>query len=267
MRWNGSVCLVTGASSGIGRAVALKMAARGATVIAVARRPERLAALIEELGGPPHSYVVCDVADLEQVRAMAAVVAGRTGHLDALVNNAGIPSGGLLSASTPEEVQNVVRTNLLGPIWCIQELGHLLENAPKASSSPMIVNLASMAGRVPVPGAGIYTATKFGLVGFTEAVWSEMRARGIAVMVVNPGFVHTEGFPMDSLLANPLTRGLVMNPATVAEALCVGMERGRTEVRVQAFWHPLYFVTVLMGPLRRRIADRIWKAVGSRINI
>lgn len=267
MNWKESVCLITGASSGIGRATALSMAKRGATVIAVARREDRLVSLVEEMGGAPHSYVVCDVADLEQIKALARTVAERTHRLDVLVNNAGIASGGPLSGSTPEDVEKVIRTNLLGPIWCIQELLPLVEKAPKKDGGPMIVNLASIAGRVPVPGSGIYTATKFGLVGFTEAIWGEMRDRGIAVMVVNPGFVHTEGFPMDPLLANPLTRGLVMDASRVAEALCVGMENRRTEVRVQGFWHGLYFVTVFMGPLRRRVADGIWKLVGKRVKI
>lgn len=257
------MCLVTGASSGIGRATALKIAHRGATVLAVARREDRLAALVEELGGAPHSYLVCDVSDLEQIRAMAKTVAERTDHLDALINNAGVPSSGPLVRSTPEEVEQVIKTNLLGPIWCIQELLALLEKAP----SPTVVNLASIAGRVPVPGAGIYTATKFGLVGFTEAIWGEMRDRGIHAMVVNPGFVHTEGFPMDLLLKNPLTRGLVMDPSRVAEALCRGMENRRTEVRVQGFMHLIYFVTVFAGPLRRRLSDGIWKLVGKRVKI
>lgn len=259
MNWKESVCLITGASSGIGRATALKIAERGGTVIAVARREERLASLIEELGGAPHSYVVCDVGDLDQVRAMAKTAGERTQKLDVLINNAGVPLGGGLARSRPEDVERVIKTNLLGAIWCTQELLSLIDKASREQGGPAIVNVASMAGRIPMPGSGVYTATKFGLVGFSEAIWGEMKNRGIRLMVLDPGFVHTEGFPMDELLTNPLTRGFVMDADRVAEALCLGIERGSSEVRVQWWWTPVYFLTVLGGPIRRRIAYLIAK--------
>lgn len=267
MNWKESVCLVTGASSGIGRATAKKIAERGGTVIAVARREERLVSLVEELGGAPHSYVVCDVGDLAQVRAMAKTVGERTDKLDALINNAGVPSQGSLRRSTPEDVERVVKINLLGPIWCTQELLPLINEAPRDQGGPMIVNVASMAGRIPVPGSGVYTATKFGLVGFSEAIWGEMKHKGIRVMVLEPGFVHTEGFPMDPLLANPVLRGIVMDADHVAEALCLGMERRNVEVRVQLWWHPVYFLTVLAGPLRRRVSYLIGKLTVRKLRI
>lgn len=267
VKWDESVCLVTGASSGIGRETARAFARRGATLIVAARREERLISLVDELGGPPHTHIVCDVSDLEQVRAMRAKVAGQTGCLDVLFNNAGIPGAGLISQTAPQEVERLIRTNLLGPIWCIQELLPLLDRTPKTDHSPVIVNLASMAGRVPVPGAAAYTSSKFGLVGFTEALWGEMRARGIHVMAVNPGFVHTEGFPMDPLLSTPLLRWAVMDASRVAEAVCRGIERGRTEVRVQGWWNPVYHATVLLGPLRRRASCAVWGRTGRRINL
>jgi short-subunit dehydrogenase len=263
MEWTESICLITGASSGIGRATAVEMARRGARVIAVARREDRLASLVEELGGAPHSYIVCDVSDLEQIRAMARTVVERTDHIDALINNAGVPSVGPISRSSPEEVERVIKTNLLGPIWCIQELLPPIRKA----LSPVIVNLASKDGRIPIPGTSTYNATKFGLVGVTESIWGEMKHKGIHSMVVNPGFVDTEGFPMAPLLASPLTRWLVMDPARVARAICAGMERRATEVRVQGFWHPLYFVTIILGPWRRRIADGIWQLIGKSVRI
>jgi short-subunit dehydrogenase len=190
---------------------------------------------------------------------MAKTVGERTPKLDALINNAGVPSGGALARITPEDVERVVKVNLLGTIWCIQELLTLIDKAPREQGGPAIVNVASMAGRIPMPGSGVYTATKFGLVGFSEAIWGEMKNRGIRVMVLEPGFVHTESFPMDELLANPLTRGFVMDADRVAEALCLGMERRNAEVRVQWWWTPVYFLTVLGGPLRRRIAYLIAK--------
>ncbi|HEX2149744.1 MAG TPA: SDR family NAD(P)-dependent oxidoreductase [Actinomycetota bacterium] len=263
MNWDGLVCVVTGASSGIGRAAAQAFANRGATVIAVARREDRLAELVEELGGQPHSYVVCDLSDIGQIRGMAQTIASRTPKVDVLLNNAGIPGPGLVTESTPEEIEAFFKVNLLAPIWCIQELFPLLAHAPRDGRTPVIVNLASMAGRIPVPSSAPYTASKYALVGFTESLWSEMHGKGIQVMVVNPGFVHTEGFPMDPLLKNPLLRWTVMKAPRVAEAVCHGIESGSTEVRVQGWWHAGYYATILLGPLRRRVSQAVWGSMNS----
>lgn len=262
MNWDGLTCVITGASSGIGRAAAVSLAGRGATVIAVARREDKLASLVEELGGLPHSYVVCDVSDIDQVRAMAGTIAQRTPRVDVLLNNAGIPGRGLITKSTPEEVEKLLRINLVGPIWCIQTLFPLIAQAPRDGRTPVIVNVASMAGRIPVPSSSPYTASKFGLVGFTESFWAEVHDKGVQVMVVNPGSVHTEGFPMDHLLGKPYLRWMVMGPEQVAEATCRGIEAGRTEVRVQSWWHFVYYLTLLLGPLRRRVAHAIWGSMG-----
>jgi len=264
MDWEGLTCVVTGASSGIGRAAAHAFAARGATVVAVARREDKLASLIEELEGDSHSYLVCDVSDLEQVRAMARTIAVRTTKVDILLNNAGIPGPGLVTGSTPEEVEHLFKVNLIAPIWCIQTLFPSMAQAPRDGRTPVIVNVASMAGRIPVPSSAAYTASKFALVGFTESFWSETYDKGVQVMVVNPGSVHTEGFPMDVLLANPLLRWTVMKPPRVAEAICRGIEAGSTEVRVQGWWHAVYYLTILLGPLRRRVSRAVWSAAGRR---
>ncbi|MEX2587546.1 MAG: SDR family oxidoreductase, partial [Actinomycetota bacterium] len=265
MNWSGSVCLVTGASSGIGRAVAHALARRGATVIVSARRESRLEQLIEELDSDRHWYVVCDVTDLESVKAMAAAVAQRTDRLDLLVNNAGRPGAGLIAESTPEEVDNVVKTNLTGAIWCTQLLHDLMDAGPRTRRLPAVVNVASMAGRIPLPGAATYAATKFGMVGFSEALWAEMRNRDIGVTVVNPGLVHTEGFPMDEVLATPLLRRMVMSPERIAEALCDGVERGRAEVRVQQWWTPIYYLLFALGPYRRRLLRLFLRLVNKSV--
>jgi NAD(P)-dependent dehydrogenase (short-subunit alcohol dehydrogenase family) len=232
-------------------AAARAFAARGATVIAVARREERLAALVDELGGAPHSYVRCDVTDLEDVRSMAAVVASRSDHLDLLLANAGIPGPGPILGATSEEVERVIRTNLLGPIWCLIELLPLLDMAPRTDRTPIIANLASMAGRMPVPQAPFYTAAKFGLVGFTEAAWSDLGSKGIRAMLVNPAFTETEGFPMDELRATPGLKGIVMKPDRVARAIVSGIERGAFEVRVQWWWSIIHWLGLVSGPLKR----------------
>lgn len=257
LNWEGLVCVVTGASSGFGRAVAKELAAGGATVVVAARRRQLLEELVAEMGGPPHSFIPCDVSDLAQVRAMADALRQRAGHVDVLVNNAGIPSSGPIGIATSEEMERVIRINLLGAIYCTRELLPLLEAAPRRSRTPVIVNVASMAGRIPVPRSPDYTASKFGLVGFTESAWHDLSARGIRAMVVNPGMADTEGFPMTKVRANPLTAWAVMDSERVARALVRGIERGAFEVRVQWWLHPIYHLTVWAGPLRRFLSKLV----------
>ena len=257
MRWEGKTVLVTGASSGIGRAVALELAARGASVIVAARRQENLKLLVEEMGGDPHAYFVCDVGDLWQVRDLAEAIAEHTGHLDVLVNNAGVRSAGPLTLATSEDMERVIRTNLLGPLFCTRELLPLLEAAPTTLRTPVVANVASIAGRVAIPRSADYTASKFGLVGLTESLWHDLPFRGIRVMMVNPGPADTEGFPMAKVKALPMLAWAVMEAPRVAHALVRGIERGAFEVRVQWWFHPVYHAAVLAGSARRRVATRL----------
>lgn len=262
MEWEGITCLVTGASSGLGREAARAFAERGATVIAVARREQRLQSLLDELGAERHSYVVCDVSDLAQVRAMARTVAERTDHLDILLNNAGVRSSGPLSSASSEDLERVVRTNLMGPIWVTKELLPLVDAAARRERTPVIVNLASMAGRVPTPRASDYAASKFGLVGFTESVWHDLAPRGIRVMMVNPGLADTEGFSMRKAKSSRLLAWTVMDARRVVQAILRGIERGSFEVRVQWWMNPLYHAAVVSGPVRRVVAGLIRDKVG-----
>ncbi|HWD10015.1 MAG TPA: SDR family oxidoreductase [Actinomycetota bacterium] len=261
LSWAGKTVLVTGASSGIGREVAVTFAARGATVFVVARRAEPLKLLIEDLGGDPHAAFVCDISDLAQVRDLAELVAERAGHLDVLVNNAGVRSAGPLSMATSEGMEQVIRTNLLGPIYCTRELLPLLRAAPVGRRTPAVVTVASIAGRIAIPRSADYTASKFGVVGLTEALWHDLPAVGIRVMMINPGPVDTEGFPMTRVKAIPGLAWAVMDPPRVARALVRGIERGAYEVRVQWWFHPVYSATVLAGPARRRIAARLAREI------
>lgn len=257
MSWEGRTVLVTGASSGIGREAALAFAARGATVFVAARRVDCLKLLIEDLGGDPHAAFACDVSDLTQVRDLAELLAERTGHLDVLINNAGIRSAGPLSVASSEEMEQVIRTNLLGPMFCTRELLPLLQAAPVGSRTPVVATVASIAGRIAIPRSSDYTASKYGLVGMTEALWHDLAAQGIRVMMVNPGPVDTEGFPMTRVKAIPGLSWAVMEAPRVAKAMVRGIERGTFEVRVQWWFHPIYAATLLAGPSRRRIASRM----------
>ena len=259
--WAGTTVLVTGGSSGIGRATALAAAARGARVIVLARRADCLKLLVEEMGGDPHLAFVCDVGDLQQVRSVAEEVAEHVDHLDVLVNNAGIRSAGPLSQADSEGMERVLRTNLLGPLFCTREFLSLLVAAPRTAATPVVVNLASVAGRIAIPRSADYTASKFGLVGFTEALWHDLPRHGVRVMMVNPGPVDTEGFPMTRVKALPGLAWAVMEPGRVAAALLRGVERRSYEVWVQWWFHPVAAASFLAGSARRRVAARLAREI------
>jgi len=264
MEWKGLTAVITGASSGFGREAAKAFAAAGATVIAVARREEKLMELVDELGGEPHSYVAMDLSELSGVRSMVDEVKSRTDHLDILMNNAGVASNGPMKDATSEDIEKLIKINLLSAMWSTKEFLPLLDAAPKASRTPVVVNVASMAGRIPTPMNADYTASKFGLVGFTEAAWHEMQERQIRMMMLNPGLADTEGFPMTEIKKNPMVGWTVMDDSRVVRALVNGIERGAFEVRVQWWMHPLYVTTVMMGPLRRLVSGAVRQKVGYR---
>jgi short-subunit dehydrogenase len=252
MDWDGKVCVVTGASSGFGRATAKLLAERGATVVVAARREHLLKELVDEMGGEPHSYVTCDVGDLSQVRQLVSVMRERSQWVDVLINNAGIP-GGAITERTSEEMEKLVRVNLLGTMWCTKEFLPLLDVAPRRGRTPLVINVASMAGRFASPGSNDYYASKFGLVGFTESIYHDLGEKSIRVMLVCPGFAETEGFDMEQIKANPVTAWAVMSPERVVLALVRGIENGSFEVRVQWWMHPLWWFYLGLGPLRRPV--------------
>jgi short-subunit dehydrogenase len=121
--------------------------------------------------------------------------------------------------------------------------------------------VASIAGRVAIPRSSDYTASKFGLVGMTESLWHDLAASGIKVMMVNPGPVDTEGFPMAKVKAVPGLAWTVMEPARVARAIVRGIERGAFEVRVQWWFHPVYHAAVLAGSARLVVATRLGQRI------
>jgi uncharacterized protein len=187
----GKVCVITGASSGIGRRTALDLADSGVRICAAARREERLRSLVEEMGGAEagHTFFVTDVSKRAQVRALAAHVRETYGRLDILINNAGFAGReGFSGPESVDEVERVFATNFFGAVYCTGEMFDLLA----ASAPSQVINIASMAGRIATPGASTYAASKFALVGWTEGLGPELAKRGIYLSSVEPGFVPTE---------------------------------------------------------------------------
>jgi NADP-dependent 3-hydroxy acid dehydrogenase YdfG len=192
---SGTVALVTGASSGIGEATAVALAERGATVALVARRRDKLEALAERIGGDGKALVIeADVSDQAQAEAAVESAVGELGRLDTLVNNAGVMLLGPIVGAPLEEWQRMVTLNVLGLLYCTHAaLPHLLaaaEGDPRSVAD--VVNVSSTAGRVARLNSGVYNATKFGVVAFSESLRQEVTARHVRVSIIEPGATATE---------------------------------------------------------------------------
>ncbi len=191
----GKVAVVTGGSRGIGRAIAGMLAAHGAAVVVAARRgadAERAAAAIAGPGGVRALGIGCDVRRWEECRALVERTVAELGRLDVLVNNAGVAVFAPLATMTPDDWHLQIATNLDGVFNCCRAaLPHLV------AAAGWIVNIGSLAGRNAFAGGTAYNASKFGLVGFSEALMLEVRQHGVRVTCVMPGSVAT-GFGGDA---------------------------------------------------------------------
>jgi uncharacterized protein len=238
--------VVTGASSGIGEATAIAFARRGARAILVARRKDRLEALagrIEQAGGRAIAWT-CDVTDLARVQKLPGLVQELTGRpVDVLVNNAGIAGGGTFLELTHDRIDEVVRVNLLGVMHVTRVfLPGMLERR-----HGHVINVASLAGRFAVPGAAVYSATKHGVVAFSESLDVSTRRRGVLVTTVNPAYVPTEGFP-----ATRRPSVLTLTPERVAEAIVkVAREDISPEYSVPRWAAAMQAFRILTPPLYR----------------
>lgn len=245
MDLRGAVVVVTGSSSGFGELSAELFARRGAKVVLAARRVDRLegvAARIRARGGTALP-VGTDVGDVEQWRELRDRVDTEFGRCDVLVNNAGVPGGGPFEDIGIEQIEEIVRTNLLGVMLGTKVfLPMMLEHG-----RGHVVNVASLAGRFAVPGASVYSASKHAVVAFSEALYYELGPRGILVTTVNPFVASTEGFPQTHL-----PKALVMNAAKVASTIVRTVESGKApEVSVPRGLGALQALRILTPPLYR----------------
>ena len=195
-RLHGTVALVTGASSGIGEATALSLAAHGAAVAVAARRVDRLDGLAKRIrdNGGTALVIECDVTDEAQATAMVERTVAELGRLDTLINNAGVMLLGPAVGAPLTEWQRMVELNVLGLLYCAHAaLAHLLKAAEAGPRQVAdMVNISSVAGRVPRNGSGVYNATKHGVGAFSESVRQEVTKRHVRVSLVEPGAVETE---------------------------------------------------------------------------
>jgi short-subunit dehydrogenase len=242
------IALVTGASSGIGKATARRLAGEPAAhLVLVARRRERLEALAAELGGA--TVIAADLVDPGTPALVAERVEAEHGRLDLLVNNAGVGGRGAFADSGWAGMERAMAVNFDAHVRLTEALLPLLRrSAPSA-----IINVGSVASRVSRPGAGAYSASKFALVGWTEALHMEERPHGVHVGLVQPGFAVTEGFPQRQLTARPLTRWMVSSDTKVAEAIVDAWKRRRAERYVPRPYALVPVARTLLPGLYRRV--------------
>ena len=232
-RLDGTVALITGASSGIGEATAVALAQQGASVAIAARRRDRHEALAERIEGDV-LVLETDVTDQSQAVDMVGRTVAHFGRLDTLVNNAGVMLLGPIVDAPVEEWQRMVELNLLGLLYATHAaLPHLLQAAdtdPRQVAD--IVNVSSVAGRFARAGSGVYNATKFGVGAFSESLRQEVTRRHVRVSLVEPGAVATE---LISHNRPEVVEGLraqwgpvqVLEPGDIADAITFTVTRPR----------------------------------------
>jgi uncharacterized protein len=241
---------VTGASSGIGEAAVRRLAREpGLSLVLVARREERLSELQAELGAERVSYVAVDLLDDDAPARVLDHVVERHGRLDLLVNNAGAAWRARFGDGGWDNVRRTMAINFDAQVRLTEALLELL----RASAPSAIVNVSSTAGRIARAGSGAYSASKFALAGWSDALWAEELAHGVHVGLVLPGFIATEGFPQSELTAKPWTRWVVSTPELAAEAIFqAGIER-RAERYVPRPYAVAAALRVLAPALVRRV--------------
>jgi NADP-dependent 3-hydroxy acid dehydrogenase YdfG len=234
-RLEGTVALVTGASSGIGEATAVALATEGATVALAARRRDRLELVVERIGNDADVLVIeTDITDEAAARAMVESTVREFGRLDTVINNAGVMLLGPIVDAPVEEWRRMVELNVLGLLYTTHAaLPHLLAAADQEPRRVAdVVNVSSVAGRHARVGSGVYNATKFGVGAFSESLRQEVTRRHVRVSLIEPGATRTElaGHNRPEVLQNiSATFGQteIMAAEDIAEAIVFTVTRPR----------------------------------------
>jgi short-subunit dehydrogenase len=228
MDFTDQVTLITGASSGIGKQIALDFAGRGAIVVGCGQSISRLKETLKEVRrtSPRSVMIGCDVGDAEQVRGMIGKVLDDFGKVDILINNAGVGMRSPFVETPLKTIEEMIRVNYLGAIYCTHELLPSMI----ARRSGHIVNISSGAGKIGTLNMAAYCGSKFALNGWAESLYHELKPLGINVSVVCPGPVRTE-FNRDFRDSEPKApANLIVSPESVAREVIKVIEKKRFEV-------------------------------------
>jgi uncharacterized protein len=217
---NGSTVLLTGATGGIGHAIARALRARGATLILTGRRVDVLEPLADELGA---RSIACDLSDAGEIDRLLA----QSGEVDILLANAALPASGRLEGFSVAEIDRVLDVNLRAPIV----LAHALTPAMVERRRGHVVFISSLAGKSSAPGSALYSASKFGLRGFASGLRADLRSSDVGVSTIFPGFIRDAGMFADTGVALPAGVG-TRSPQDVAKAVLRAIEHDRAEIDV-----------------------------------
>lgn len=254
--FSGIRAVVTGASSGIGKELALRLAAEGADVALVARRRAELEQVAQAITsrGRRALVVPADVSNRAEVFAAAENVLAHFGGVELLVNNAGYGGHRPFLEWDLDDIERLMRVNYLGSVyWTKALLPHMV-----AQRRGWIVMMASVAGKLGVPDESAYAATKFAMVGLAEALSYEVEDAGVHVLTVCPGAIDTPFFDEQARRRMPeVAKRLMIPPQRVVEATIRALRKGKHEVTVPAFIRLSYVVRVLAPGVLRRNTKRV----------
>ena len=233
MDYQNKIIVITGASSGIGEAAALEFAKKGATLVLVSRKEEKLRKVEKKLSkfDSKIHVIPCDVSNKSDVNEMSQQVIEKFGRVDVLVNNAGFAIYGSVKDLSIEDIESQMATNYFGMVYCIKNfLPTMIEQ-----NSGHIVNVASVAGSFGLPGIASYCASKFAMLGFSEGLKHELNKTNIGVTVVSPIMVRTNFFDHPSFENMPKYSPTSLSPQTVAKAIVKAANSSRLEIIVPSF--------------------------------
>lgn len=254
MDFKDQVIMVTGASNGIGRRLAIDLAARGAIVAGCGRSIERLRDTLKEVrrASPSSVMIGCDISDAEQVHGMVAKIVGDYGKIDVLVNNAGIGMRKPFRETDLKTIEDIMRVNYLGAVYCTKAVLPSMI----AKRAGHIVNVSSGAGLIGTLNMSAYCASKFALNGWSESLYHELKPLGIHVAIVCPGPVATE-FSKDFRESEPKSPpNLVVSAEAVAQAVIAAIQNKRFEI-VLPRW------LAFMSSLKRHLPN-VFRALAHR---
>ncbi len=231
MKFNGKNILITGASSGIGRETAYLFAKEGANLALVARSLDKLEAIRDDLNSRYNQAFIsikCDVSRRDEVYDMSRLVLDKFKYIDILVNNAGFAIFDNVINTSIDDIESQIRTNLLGAIYCIKAFLPIMLERDEGH----IVNVATLASSIGLPNLASYCASKFGLLGFSEALYHELHNTNVGVTVVSPITVRTNFFRNNSFNNTNINPKIALSAKTVAKIILKAAKSKRLEITV-----------------------------------
>jgi uncharacterized protein len=258
MNFTDRVILITGASDGIGKRLALDLAARGAVIIGCGRSAERLRDVLADLQrtSPRSTAIRCDVSSKDEVRAMVANVLAKFDGIDILINNAGIGMRQPFVEMPLEAIEQIMRTNYFGAVYCTREVVPSMI----ARGHGHIVNISSVAGHIGTMNMAAYCGSKFALNGLSESLYHELKPLGIDVSVVSPGPVKT-GFNRSFAQTSPKSpEGMIVTPESVSQTVIRVIEKNRFEVITPRSFALICGLKRFMPGVFRALSHRIFRS-------